>query len=168
MSHDSIYNPKHYTVYPVQPIEITRYLGFCLGNATKYVLRAPYKGGPEDCDKALRYLELEKENPQTPLFHHEYELAQGNLRILISFLLHAEGDMLFGDIAISQLDYLGQLDFYLFNIDMRSPAKAWRENIEKMQNSLRDLRRVLEIRDRPGDIYEGMTGLPEKGSCDVR
>lgn len=45
---------------------------------------------------------------------------------------------------------------------MRSPAKAWRENIEKMQNSLRDLRRVLDIRDRPGDIYEGMTGLPEK------
>ena len=61
MSHDPITAPAHYTIYPVQPIEISRYLGFNLGNATKYVLRAPWKGGVEDCQKALRYLELERE-----------------------------------------------------------------------------------------------------------
>lgn len=55
--------PSHYTVYPVQPIVITRHLGFCLGNAVKYVLRAPYKGGAEDLYKALQYLEWEKETP---------------------------------------------------------------------------------------------------------
>lgn len=48
--------PAHYTKYKVEVIEITRYLPFCLGNVVKYVLRAPYKGGAEDCDKALVYL----------------------------------------------------------------------------------------------------------------
>lgn len=58
---DPIRNPAHYTAYPVQPIEIARHLGFCLGNAVKYVIRAPFKGGVEDCDKALQYLKWERE-----------------------------------------------------------------------------------------------------------
>lgn len=103
---DPILSPSHYTVYPVQPIEITRHLGFCLGNATKYALRAPFKGGVEDCDKAARYLEMEREIPQAPPIHHEYECACKNVKRLIHFLLHAEDDRLFGDIAICQLDYL--------------------------------------------------------------
>jgi hypothetical protein len=61
--HDPVRNPAHYTIYPVQPIALTRYLGFCLGNAVKYVLRAPYKGGAEDLKKALQYLEWEIETP---------------------------------------------------------------------------------------------------------
>lgn len=54
---DKIKHPEHYTKYSVEVIEITRHLPFCLGNVVKYVLRAPYKGGVEDCDKALQYLE---------------------------------------------------------------------------------------------------------------
>lgn len=160
--HNSVYFPAHYTVYPVQPIDITRYLGFCLGNATKYALRAPYKGGVEDCDKAIRYIELEREKPQAPLIHHEYECSQQNIKSLVHYLLHAEGDMLFGDVAICQLDYLDQLGSYLFHLDMRFPTKLWHEVTGKMLKSLRDLRRILEIRDRQGDIYDGMTGLPQK------
>lgn len=53
---DKINHPAHYTKYNVEVIDITRYLPFCLGNVVKYVLRAPYKGGVEDCDKALWYL----------------------------------------------------------------------------------------------------------------
>ncbi len=64
---DPVYNPAHYTVYPVQAIEITRHLGFCLGNAVKYTLRAPWKGGVEDCDKALQYLLWEQETPHLTL-----------------------------------------------------------------------------------------------------
>ena len=60
---DPIHNPAHYTAYPVQPIAITRYLGFCMGNVIKYVMRAPHKGGVEDLGKALRYLDLEAETP---------------------------------------------------------------------------------------------------------
>lgn len=57
MTNDSINHPAHYTKYKTEVIDITRYLPFCLGNVVKYVLRAPYKGGVEDCDKALQYLE---------------------------------------------------------------------------------------------------------------
>lgn len=53
---DPIKRPAYYTRYPVEVIEITRELPFPLGNVVKYVLRAPYKGGVEDCDKALMYL----------------------------------------------------------------------------------------------------------------
>lgn len=55
--YDAIHHPSHYTKYKTEVIDITRYLPFCLGNVVKYVLRAPYKGGVEDCNKALQYLE---------------------------------------------------------------------------------------------------------------
>lgn len=54
---DNINHPAHYTKYKTEVIDITRYLPFCLGNVVKYVLRAPYKGGVEDCDKALQYIQ---------------------------------------------------------------------------------------------------------------
>lgn len=158
---DNIHNPAHYTVYPVQPIEITRYLGFCLGNATKYALRAPYKGGVEDCKKAVRYLELERSTPQAPLIHYEYKMCCKNAKRLVHFLLHAEGDILFGDIASRQIDYLGQLESYLFALDMRYHAKLWHDNLTNMLKSVCNIKRILELRDTVGQIYEGMTGLPE-------
>lgn len=63
-SHDPVHSPAHYPVYPVQPIEITRHMDFCLGNAVKYVLRAPFKGGVEDIQKARQYLVWVEENQQ--------------------------------------------------------------------------------------------------------
>lgn len=69
---NKVKSPSHYTVYPVQPIEITKHLGFCLGNVVKYVLRAPFKDDPAlDLKKALQYLDWEKENPQDHIFVHE-------------------------------------------------------------------------------------------------
>lgn len=63
--------PAYYNIYPVQPVEISRHLGFCLGNAVKYILRAPFKGTPEeDCQKALQYLGWEMSSPHesTPVY----------------------------------------------------------------------------------------------------
>jgi hypothetical protein len=68
MSHNPVPAPAHYAVYPVQPIAVTRHLGFCLGNAVKYVLRAPYKGGVEDLRKAQQYLVWEDEHPYRPYY----------------------------------------------------------------------------------------------------
>ena len=57
---DAVNHPKHYTWGPVEVIEITERLGFCLGNVVKYVLRADHKGKPiEDLKKAQWYLERE-------------------------------------------------------------------------------------------------------------
>lgn len=55
--HDPVNHPAHYTQYPHEVIELTEQLGFCLGNAVKYILRADYKGHKsEDLKKAVWYL----------------------------------------------------------------------------------------------------------------
>ena len=59
---DNVNHPKHYTQHPsgVECIQITEHMGFCLGNAVKYIWRADLKGGGiEDLQKAKWYLERE-------------------------------------------------------------------------------------------------------------
>ena len=47
-----------------QPIEfiMANDLGFCEGNAIKYICRYQLKGGTQDLDKAIHYLNLLKES----------------------------------------------------------------------------------------------------------
>lgn len=54
---DAVHHPPHYTVYKPEIIEITKHLPFCLGNVVKYVMRAPYKNGLQDLEKAMQYLD---------------------------------------------------------------------------------------------------------------
>lgn len=58
---DPVNKPKHYNSHPsgIQCIEITRHMVFNLGNAMKYIWRADLKGGIEDLEKAIWYLEDE-------------------------------------------------------------------------------------------------------------
>lgn len=58
---DPINSPYHYTNHPsgVECIEITQHMGFCLGNALKYIWRADLKNGIEDLKKARWYLDRE-------------------------------------------------------------------------------------------------------------
>lgn len=53
----------HYKDLPIQPSEfITKNnLGWCEGNAIKYIIRHKIKGGQSDLDKAIHYLQLLKE-----------------------------------------------------------------------------------------------------------
>jgi hypothetical protein len=65
MSHDPVNHPKHYTTHPsgIECIEITRHMGFNLGNAMKYIWRADLKNNAvEDLEKAIWYIkdEIEK------------------------------------------------------------------------------------------------------------
>ena len=57
-------NPTHYKSHPsgVECIEVTEHLGFCLGNALKYLWRHSMKNGTEDLEKAVWYLERELAN----------------------------------------------------------------------------------------------------------
>lgn len=51
--------PAHYLSHPskVEVIDLTRHLPFGIGNAVKYVMRAPHKQNPQrDLAKALWYL----------------------------------------------------------------------------------------------------------------
>jgi len=57
---DVVNNPKHYTQYPVEVIQITECMGFVLGNVVKYVCRADFKDNKlQDLKKARWYLERE-------------------------------------------------------------------------------------------------------------
>ena len=62
---DNVNHPKHYTSHPsgIECIQITRHMGFNLGNAFKYIWRAGLKDNAvEDLEKALWYIrdEIEK------------------------------------------------------------------------------------------------------------
>ncbi|WP_304473594.1 DUF3310 domain-containing protein [uncultured Desulfovibrio sp.] len=158
---DPVYNPAHYTVYPVQAIEITRHLGFCLGNAVKYTLRAPWKGGVEDCDKALQYLLWEQETPQKALDATAFDAVDNACARLGEFLDQTPGDPLWRDISAVQSIAVGHLQDYLLNLDSGYP----RADLFALQSVVRDLRRILVLRDTTGQIYEGMSGFPEQEEC---
>ena len=60
---DPVNHPKHYTAHPsgVECIAVTEHMGFCLGNAVKYIWRAGLKSDDPitDLRKAIWYLERE-------------------------------------------------------------------------------------------------------------
>jgi len=59
---NSVDHPSHYTKHPsgIECIEITEHMGFCLGNAIKYIWRADLKQNAiEDLEKAAWYIERE-------------------------------------------------------------------------------------------------------------
>ena len=57
-------NPIHYCSHPsgIEVIQITEHMGFCLGNAVKYILRCDLKGNAiEDLEKSIWYIKREIE-----------------------------------------------------------------------------------------------------------
>ena len=66
MNNDAVNSPKHYTSHPsgVECIEIAEHMGFCLGNALKYIWRAGLKADDavQDLEKARWYLDREIAN----------------------------------------------------------------------------------------------------------
>lgn len=153
---DPVRYPEHYTVYPVQPIEIARHLGFCLGNAVKCVLRAPWKDGVEDCDKALQYLRWEQETPQEPLEAEVFEEVEELCLRLDEFLRLTPGDALWCDISREQGCFMDAVLEYLLELGSSNLCGFF----GAMEGEIRELRRILSLRDTTGQIYEGRTGRP--------
>ena len=56
-------SPDYYARYDIEPISfiMRNNIPYAEGNVIKYVLRHDLKGGKEDIDKAIRYLEMIKE-----------------------------------------------------------------------------------------------------------
>lgn len=72
---DPVNHPSHYTQYEHEVIELTEQLDFCVGNACKYILRAPYKGNEiQDLKKALWYIDRSVK-AQSLVPHHAKEVA---------------------------------------------------------------------------------------------
>ena len=150
---DAIKYPSHYTVYPVQTIELARELNFCMGNIVKYVLRAPYKGGGDDCAKALKYLEFERDSFRRGLTPRMFDIWKEDCDRLCEYLCRAQGDLLWEDISHITTVILLKIRSYL-----ETGAFAL---LADLSMSIAELRHILELRDMSGQIYDGMTGLPE-------
>lgn len=59
---DVVNHPSHYTSHPsgIECIQITEHMGFCIGNAIKYLWRADLKNNAlEDLQKAAWYIQRE-------------------------------------------------------------------------------------------------------------
>lgn len=68
---DPVNHPQHYTAHPsgIECIQVTRHMGFNLGNAIKYIWRADEKENAiQDLEKAVWYLndEIQKRKKETP------------------------------------------------------------------------------------------------------
>ena len=132
--HDPVASPAHYTVYPVQPIAVARHLPFCLGNAVKYVLRAPHRGGAEDLRKALAYLVWERETPGPALQHHIYARVEAAIDGIVNHLVHPSSEMV--DL---QVCFLMLLDRYL--------AGGEREALDAMTDAVGRMLELPGLRD---------------------
>lgn len=79
---DPVNHPKHYTAHPsgIEYIQITRHMGFNLGNAFKYIWRCDLKGGVEDLKKAVWYLqdEINKLEGQTQNQKINFDLSSNS------------------------------------------------------------------------------------------
>lgn len=68
IKYDPVMKPLHYNKHPsgIECIQITEHMGFCLGNAMKYIWRADLKNGVEDLNKAIWYIqrEISKRTPK--------------------------------------------------------------------------------------------------------
>jgi hypothetical protein len=74
---DNVNHPSHYTNHPsgVECIQITEHMGFCLGNAIKYIWRADLKGDAiEDLEKAKWYIEREIKRRRKSDLKHELRI----------------------------------------------------------------------------------------------
>jgi hypothetical protein len=59
---DQINHPPHYNGHPsgIECIQVAEHMGFCLGNAVKYIWRADLKGDDiSDLEKARWYIDRE-------------------------------------------------------------------------------------------------------------
>lgn len=79
-------NPSHYRQHAHECIEFTQYLNFNLGNAFKYIWRHKEKNGREDLEKAIWYLERQRDDAPKfkKLKHKRYKELYDKL-YLVSF-----------------------------------------------------------------------------------
>lgn len=87
---DAVNHPRHYGQYRFEVIKLTRLLGFNLGNAAKYILRAPYKGNErQDYLKAAWYIKDLLEHTRSAKELEAQFIGEVTIGLLESY--HSEG-----------------------------------------------------------------------------
>lgn len=90
MEHDPVNHPAHYCAYKREVIELTRYLDFTVGNAVKYILRAPFKGNYlQDMQKALWYIHDKNTQKESTVPYYAHVVAEDYGNPIVIALLRA-------------------------------------------------------------------------------
>lgn len=131
---DPVNHPAHYTKYKHEVIELTEQLSFCLGNAVKYILRAPYKGSEiQDYEKALWYLRRLRGQGIVELPQLDYDLITSYDNPIVAALLIA-GFSRFGE----RLDEVESM--------VRDAiCKAQKKEIERLKRKVEQTKQAQEI-----------------------
>lgn len=145
-------------IYPVDPLTISRRVGYCLGNAFIHAMRAPWENGVEDCDEALLSLKMEAETPQNIIFEPDRHLVTIVCVRLVEYLHLQNGGSLWLDIADAQHHFVGSFFSYVLNIGL--PPTFSPSHMEGMKKSVERLKHVLANRHKDSR-YFGETGLPD-------
>lgn len=92
---DPVNHPKHYTSHPsgIEHIQVTEHMGFCLGNAVKYIWRADLKHDAiEDLKKAAWYLQREIAKREAALETDPYVRKFGGKNVALDTLCKVCGE----------------------------------------------------------------------------
>jgi hypothetical protein len=93
---DMVNEPPHYknSAVKIEPIEVLKYMDFCLGNAFKYVIRAGKKGDfLEDLKKAQWYFNMASSTSRLSLNKEDENI----FNVLMTFFMrHTENPILKG------------------------------------------------------------------------
>lgn len=91
---DMVNEPPHYkdSAVKIEPIEVLKYMDFCLGNAFKYVIRAGKKGDfLEDLKKAQWYFNMASSTSRLSLNKED----ENTFNVLMTFFMrHIENPIL--------------------------------------------------------------------------
>lgn len=91
---DMVNEPPHYkdSAVKIEPIEVLKYMDFCLGNAFKYVIRAGKKGDfLEDLEKAQWYFNMASSTSRLSLNKED----ENTFNVLMTFFMrHTENPIL--------------------------------------------------------------------------
>lgn len=150
---DPVEHPAHYCQYEHEVIELTEKLDFCLGNAVKYILRAPYKGHEaEDLKKARWYLKRIVETDRCPVV--KFDLGnKEDMELADSFKSPLMKDALWAFISMIPAymeQTLAKLDTAILEAENRELKKQLKDAEDKA--FLEAARLATTLLRRPSDL----------------
>lgn len=160
---DPVNHPAHYTQYPHEVIELTEQLNFCMGNAVKYILRAPFKGHEaEDLKKAKWYVERARQSECFEVFDDE---EAAFCELVLSFgsdLLNALIAAAAGATALTGPLHPESYGAFIAKLDLaiaKAEVKAEREALEAEKAELEA--EILKLKQElfPGRIQHFSRGI---------
>lgn len=149
---DPVNHPSHYADhYEHEVIELTEKLDFCLGNAVKYILRAPYKGHEaEDLKKARWYVNrmVERGWNFNSLFS---SYKKEDMELLGSFSNDLVYELVFNAANTAKLDgIIEKLNYLILQAENRELKKQLKDAEDKA--FLEAARLATTLPRRPSDL----------------